>query len=89
VRKNAGVHRRLLAAWQLIQSRSDEERAALEIALQPWDEARDPVPFAALDTILSKRADERKAWLKEFNAVAGSAADNDAWSAFRIKLGRA
>ncbi|HIA00878.1 MAG TPA: 1-acyl-sn-glycerol-3-phosphate acyltransferase, partial [Myxococcales bacterium] len=61
VRKNARVHPRLLTAWQEQSTGKNGDLDALTSALQAWDEAADPVPFATLDVILSHPAHERPA----------------------------
>jgi len=86
LRRSAQVNQRLIAAWAREAGRSDDVRDRVAAALEPWSEAEEPIPFAALDVILSMPAAGRRPWFERFERLALGETSTEEWDAFRGEL---
>ncbi len=86
LRQTARVNERLLEGWARDLERDESDRAAVAAALNDWDEAEEPIPFAALDLILTRPLAVRRPLLERFEAMALEGADEAAWDALRTEV---
>ncbi len=87
LRHAANVHERLLNVWQQEMGASADERRAMEAAMAHWDDAPDPAGYAVLDAILTRPARKRPALLAEFHTLRDDSFPEEAFLAFRKRMG--
>jgi len=88
LRRTALVHERLAARWQQACGKTDEEAQALMNALEEWRECEDPIPFAVLDSLLSRPQNLRAQYFDEYEQLVVGRADVETWRKFRERIGR-
>ena len=86
VRRAAHINPRLLERWALELGEDATRLEELSKLLKPWEEAAEPLPFAVMDLIFTKGAQNRCRWLERVYELARDDASLEAWAVFREEI---